>query len=226
MIGAILGDMIGSPYEFDMGNKSKNFPLFSKDSVFTDDTVMTVAVAEALMDSTGKTDDEITDTLVRSMLKWGKKYPDAGYGGKFYFWLLKKVPKPYGSYGSGSAMRVSSAGWLFDTLEETRHIARLTAEVSHNHLSLLLHSATGIPPFLFPTKKTNETYWMYLTYCTVCPRSVGHSKRGIHKSRDIAYPRCSYLNYTDSGDLFIHIKHFKILNQAFSNKYLKGDTFF
>ena len=68
MIGAILGDMIGSPYEFDMGNKSKDFPLFSKDSVFTDDTVMTVAVAEALMDSTGKTDDEITDALVRSML--------------------------------------------------------------------------------------------------------------------------------------------------------------
>lgn len=133
MIGAILGDIIGSPYEFDMGNKSKNFPLFSKDSVFTDDTVMTVAVAEALMDSTGKTDDEITDTLVRSMLKWGKNYPDAGYGGKFYFWLLKKDPKPYGSYGNGSAMRVSSAGWLFDTLEETRHIARLTAEVSHNH---------------------------------------------------------------------------------------------
>ena len=116
MIGAILGDMIGSPYEFDMGNKSKDFPLFSKDSVFTDDTVITVAVAEALMDSTGKTDDEITDALVRSMLKWGRKYPDAGYGGAFYGWIFRPDPKPYGSWGNGAAMRVSSVGWFFNSV--------------------------------------------------------------------------------------------------------------
>ncbi|MBR5257689.1 MAG: ADP-ribosylglycohydrolase family protein [Clostridia bacterium] len=133
MYGAILGDIIGSPYEFDMGNKSKVFPLFGRNSQFTDDTVMTVAVAEALMDSMGKSDDEIRAALVASMRKWGERYPNAGYGQRFYRWLWSDDPQPYGSYGNGSAMRVSSAGWLFDTLEQTRHAARLTAEVTHNH---------------------------------------------------------------------------------------------
>ena len=73
------------------------------------------------------------DALVNSMQNWGYRYPDAGYGGMFYRWLLAKYPKPYGSYGNGSAMRVSSAGWLYNTLEETRHMAKLTAEVTHNH---------------------------------------------------------------------------------------------
>lgn len=133
MLGAILGDMIGAPYEFDRSPKVKEFPLFSRRTEFTDDSVMTIAVAEALMDSMGKTDDEIRSALVSSMQKWGKRYPDAGYGGMFYEWLHMKHPEPYGSFGNGSAMRVSSAGWLFDTIEETRHMARLTAEVTHNH---------------------------------------------------------------------------------------------
>ena len=133
MIGAILGDVIGAPYEFDRSPKIKEFPLFSRGSEFTDDSVMTIAVAEALMDTFGKTDDEIRAALVSSMRKWGRRYPNAGYGGRFRYWLRAKDPKPYGSYGNGSAMRVSSAGWLFKTLEETRHIARLTAEVTHNH---------------------------------------------------------------------------------------------
>ena len=134
MYGAILGDIIGSPYEFDEQNiKTKEFPLFSKYPQFTDDSVMTVAVADALLSAMGKTDDEIKAALVESMQKWGQKYPDAGYGGMFYRWLRSKQPEPYGSYGNGSAMRVSAAGWLYDTMEETRHIARLTAEVTHNH---------------------------------------------------------------------------------------------
>ena len=133
MIGAILGDMIGAPYEFDRSPKTKEFPLFGRGSIFTDDSVMTIAVAEALMDTIGKSDDEIKAALVASMQKWGKRYPYAGYGGMFSQWLEEKYPKPYGSFGNGSAMRVSSAGWLYDTLEETRHMARLTAEVTHNH---------------------------------------------------------------------------------------------
>ncbi len=133
MYGAILGDMIGAPYEFDRGGKTKIFPLFSEDSQYTDDSVMTVAVAEALMDSMGKTDDEVKAELVSSMQKWGRRYPDAGYGGMFYGWLRARNPKPYGSFGNGSAMRVSAAGWLYDTMEETRKYARLTAEVTHNH---------------------------------------------------------------------------------------------
>lgn len=133
MYGALLGDMIGAPYEFDMGNKTKEFPLFCSESHYTDDSVMTIAVAEALLDSQFQEDADIRAALVKSMRKWGRKYPHAGYGGRFRDWLRAKNPEPYGSYGNGSAMRVSAAGWLFDTLEDTRAKARLTAEVTHNH---------------------------------------------------------------------------------------------
>ena len=133
MYGAISGDMIGCPYEFDAGDKTKNFPLFIKGSNFTDDSVMTIAVADALMDTLGQDDETVKAALIRSMQDWGHKYPNAGYGGMFYRWLLARDPKPYGSFGNGSAMRVSSAGWLYDSLEETRHMAKLTAEVTHNH---------------------------------------------------------------------------------------------
>lgn len=133
MIGAILGDMIGAPYEFDRGGKTKDFPLFVRDSQFTDDSVMTVAVAEALLETMGQTDTQVKAALVQSMQAWGRKYPYAGYGGRFSGWLRAKKPEPYGSYGNGSAMRVSAAGWLYPTLEDTRHAAHLTAEVTHNH---------------------------------------------------------------------------------------------
>ena len=125
--------MIGAPYEFDRGNKTKDFPLFSRYSEWTDDSVMTIAVAEALIVTRGQDDETIKKALVNSMQKWGHNYPFAGYGSKFGVWLRVRNPEPYGSYGNGSAMRVSSVGWLFDTLEETRRIARLTAEVTHNH---------------------------------------------------------------------------------------------
>ena len=133
MYGAILGDMIGAPYEFDRGGKTKDFPLFTEESRFTDDTVMTIAVAEALLEAQSGTLPETGGLLVRSMRKWGKKYPNAGYGGRFSRWLRSKTPQPYGSYGNGSAMRVSAAGWLYGTLDMTRGMARRTAEVTHDH---------------------------------------------------------------------------------------------
>ena len=133
MFGAILGDIIGSPYEFDRGNKSKEFPLFSHNSNFTDDTVMTIAVAEALMDcAPNSTDNEIRQKLMDSMRKYGKLYPNAGYGNRFMVWLLSN-PKPYNSYGNGSAMRVSPVAWLYNDLETVRRMARLSADVTHNH---------------------------------------------------------------------------------------------
>ena len=133
MYGAILGDMIGAPYEFDMGDKTKEFPLFIENSKFTDDSVMTIAVAEALMDAAGKTDEEIRTALVASMQKWGRKYPNAGYGGMFRRWLREENPQPYGSWGNGSAMRASAAGWLYKGFDETWKKAKLTAEVTHDH---------------------------------------------------------------------------------------------
>ena len=114
MYGAILGDMIGAPYEFDMGKKTKEFPLFCTESRYTDDSVMTVAVAEALLDYQFREDEDIKAGLVESMRQWGKKYPNAGYGARFCRWLTARKPEPYGSCGNGSAMRVSSVGWLFD----------------------------------------------------------------------------------------------------------------
>ena len=134
MYGAILGDMIGAPYEFDRGHKTKEFPLFIKMSRYTDDTVMTIAVAEALLNA-GKDagEQDVKAAVVESMQRWGRKYPSCGYGQRFFLWLGKEDPEPYGSFGNGSAMRVSSAGWLYDTLDRTREVARWTAEVTHNH---------------------------------------------------------------------------------------------
>lgn len=163
MYGALLGDMIGAPYEFDRGNKSKEFPLFCELSRFTDDSVMTIAVAEALLDSRFLDDDSIRAALIKSMRKWGKKYPDAGYGRKFLCWLREKDPKPYGSCGNGSAMRVSAAGWLFDTLEETREKARLTAEVTHDHPEGIKGAeATSGAIFLARTGRSKEEIRDYI----------------------------------------------------------------
>lgn len=134
MYGAILGDIIGSPYEFDQGSKTKDFPLFSTHSTYTDDTVMTLAVAEAFLDMQFAEDDVVTrGRLVHYLQDWGRQYPNAGYGIRFSHWLQECSPKPYNSWGNGSAMRVSSVGWLFDDLEMTRAMARLSASVTHNH---------------------------------------------------------------------------------------------
>ena len=134
MYGAILGDIIGSPFEFDRGDKTKEFDLFTKGCDFTDDSVMTIAVGEALLavgpEATVK---EIEEAVVTNMQDWGKRYPYAGYGGRFRYWLRERNPKPYGSYGNGSAMRVSAVGWLYDSMERTREVARATANVTHNH---------------------------------------------------------------------------------------------
>lgn len=142
MYGAILGDIIGSPYEFDRGNKSKEFPLFSRYSEFTDDTVMTIAVADAFLEclaGKGKCrisdldEDDLKVKLVEKMQDYGRRYPYAGYGGNFAYWLEDENPQPYNSFGNGSAMRVSSVAWLFDDIISVVNAARISAEVTHNH---------------------------------------------------------------------------------------------
>lgn len=134
MIGAIIGDIVGSIYEFD-NIKTKDFEFFHEDCDFTDDSVMTIAVAEALMNCTPDDyENEIREKLVSSMKKWGREYPFAGYGSKFLGWLKFSDTEAYNSYGNGSAMRVSAAGWLYDDMFTTRYMARLTAAVTHNHV--------------------------------------------------------------------------------------------
>ncbi len=132
MLGAIFGDIVGSVYEFN-NTHDYNFRMLSKHSRPTDDSFMTLAVAKALMETFGKDDETIKQALVENMQKIGRKYPDGAYGGRFNGWLWDDDPKPYNSFGNGSAMRVSPAGWLYRTLDETLHAAELTAEVTHNH---------------------------------------------------------------------------------------------
>lgn len=132
--GAILGDIIGEPYEAGGNPKTKDFPLFCAEPRFTDDSVMTIAVCEGIS-AAGLRADERTmkAALTASMLHWGRNYPSAGYGERFYRWLHSADPKPYGSFGNGSAMRVSSVGWLFKTLSRTRQVAAWSAEITHDH---------------------------------------------------------------------------------------------
>ena len=134
MYGAILGDIIGSPYEHDTSGKTKYFSLFVSGSRFTDDSVMTIAVGDGFLNARGETDEgAIRRHLIQAMQRWGRRYPDAGYGGRFIHWLYSPNPQPYNSWGNGSAMRVSAAGWLFEDLNTVRRMARLSADVSHNH---------------------------------------------------------------------------------------------
>lgn len=163
MYGAILGDMIGAPYEFDRGGKTKDFPLFIAASEFTDDTVMTVAVAEALLDTYGADNDVILAALTESMQRWGRKYPDAGYGSMFSRWLRSENPLPYNSFGNGSAMRVAAAGWLYDSIEKTRQIAQLTAIVTHNHPEGIKGAeAVACAIYLSRTGKSKEEIRKYI----------------------------------------------------------------
>ena len=132
MLGAIIGDTVGSVYEFN-NIKIIDFPLFSKKSDYTDDSIMTMAVAEWLL--TDPTHG--MDTLEACFINFAKKYPCpmGGYGGMFRRWLFHPLNKrePYNSCGNGSAMRCSANGWMFDTLEETEHVAGLSAAITHNH---------------------------------------------------------------------------------------------
>jgi ADP-ribosylglycohydrolase len=123
MIGAIAGDIVGSVYEA-RPIKSKTFPLFDSRCTFTDDSVLTVAVAQAILSGRAYRD---------TVWEIGRRYPHAGYGGSFIRWLLSENPQPYNSWGNGAAMRVSPVGFAFDTVEEVLEQARLTAVISHNH---------------------------------------------------------------------------------------------
>lgn len=123
MIGAIIGDIIGSEYEW-KNIKSTDFSLYSHKSRYTDDTVLSIAIADALLNNTN---------YGIAIKKWGNKYPNAGYGGNFRKWLKSDISKPYNSWGNGSAMRVSPIGFYFETIEETLKAAKETADVTHNH---------------------------------------------------------------------------------------------
>lgn len=131
MLGAIIGDIVGSPYEFD-NIKTDDFPLFGDKNRFTDDTVMTAAVFMGILNGL-KEERKTAKTIESYMALYGNYYPDAGYGKRFSEWLNDRFRKPYESYGNGSAMRVSSVAWAFESIEAVEKFAEVSAAVTHNH---------------------------------------------------------------------------------------------
>ena len=127
MLGAVIGDIAGSRFEFD-NYRHTDFDIFSPDSDFTDDTICTVAIADWVLQG-------CNDNLASILQSWCRAYPcpKGAYGGRFSQWIEWKDPEPYNSWGNGSAMRVSAVGWAFATLEETLHFSEQSAIVTHNH---------------------------------------------------------------------------------------------
>lgn len=154
MLGAIAGDIIGSPYEF-YNCKSVSFPLFCHESRLTDDSTLTFAIADAFMN---KKDYAVT------LKEYAKKHPLAGYGGSFIQWVDGESMLPYNSWGNGSAMRVSSIGWLCNTLDEVLLEAKKSAEVTHNH-SEGIKGAQAIASSIFLARigKTKEEIKNFVT---------------------------------------------------------------
>ena len=131
MLGAVVGDIAGSVFEWE-NTKTCEFDLFGEGCGFTDDSVMTIAVAHTLLDSFDG--GHLSQSkLVSMMQSYGRLYADAGYGGKFYRWLKSPHPKPYNSFGNGSAMRVSPVAWVSDELDVVERLAKASAEVTHDH---------------------------------------------------------------------------------------------
>lgn len=131
MIGAIIGDVIGSSFEF-WPPSNKDFPLWNKSTSYTDDSVMTIAIGRAVLRHR-KSKDDFRTACIEEMQKLGRKYPRAGYGHGFRVWLESEIPEPYNSFGNGSAMRVSACGYAACSLDEALSLSQTSAEVSHNH---------------------------------------------------------------------------------------------
>ena len=139
MLGAIVGDIVGSRYEF-ANHRSVKFPLFDDDCFATDDSIMSLAVGKAItefykqgLELSEKGKQTLFDLTVHYMRKIGQPYPDCGYGGRFLRWMYCTNPQPYNSFGNGSAMRVSGAAWAASTLEEALELAKIVTSVTHDH---------------------------------------------------------------------------------------------
>lgn len=161
MYGAIAGDIAGSLYEFN-NIKTTNFKLFEKGSNYTDDSILTIAVADWIL-----SDKKLTHTcLIQKLQEYGHTYncPMGGFGGGFSCWLNSSNPLPYNSWGNGSAMRASAVGWAFDTLERTMEVAKISAEVTHNHPEGIKGAqATAAAIFLARNGKTKKEIQQYIT---------------------------------------------------------------
>lgn len=162
MLGAIIGDIAGSRFEWN-NIKSKDFNLFHPLCRVTDDSVMSLAIAKAILDS-AEQPEQLSACAVRCMQELGHKYSRAGYGGRFRRWLKEENPQPYGSYGNGSAMRVSACGFAANSLEETISMARAVTLVTHNHPEGIKGAeAVAVAVYLARTGSSKEALWDYIT---------------------------------------------------------------
>ncbi len=162
MIGAIIGDIVGSRFEWH-NHRSKDFDLMPSACFFTDDSIMSLAVCDALMKSRPDWKN-LSDQAVHSMQEIGRPYPNSGYGGSFYHWMYSDDPKPYGSYGNGAAMRVSGCGYAANSLEEAKALAKAVTEVTHNHPEGIKGAqATAAAVYLARTGKSLEEIRDYIT---------------------------------------------------------------
>lgn len=132
LLGAIIGDVVGSRFEINNNKYGKEFEFFNKFCRFTDDTVMTLAVANAFLDI-NEIDDDLEKSVINSMVEVGTKYPKCGYGHSFYRWLISDKHEPYKSFGNGSAMRISSVGVIAKNINQIKKYSSIITNVSHNH---------------------------------------------------------------------------------------------
>lgn len=163
LLGAIAGDIVGSIYEFaPLCVPDDEFPLFGEDSRYTDDTVLTLAVSQGIMQGFGNP-GKTREAIIEALQRYAHVYWQAGYGQQFFQWVLKKQRTPYNSYGNGSAMRVSAVAWAYDTLEDVERYATISAEVTHNHPEGIKGAcATAAAIFLARTNAGKETIRAYL----------------------------------------------------------------
>lgn len=161
MLGAIIGDIVGSRFEWD-NYKAKDFEFFTNDCFFTDDSVMSLALCEALLESKPDFSD-LREQAVAKMRAFGEAYPDAGYGRTFSCWLYFDDPQPYNSYGNGSAMRVSGIVYATNTLEQVKQLSLMVTDVTHNHPEGIKGAqATAAAIFLARTGGTKERIKAYI----------------------------------------------------------------
>jgi type I restriction enzyme M protein len=162
MLGAIIGDIVGSRFEWN-NNRSKQFAFMTYKCSVTDDSIMSLAIAKALLDSKADYSD-LSENAVKDMQEIGRHYPDCGYGGKFSRWIFSNNPQPYGSYGNGAAMRVSPCGFVANDLDEVKQLSKAVTIVTHNHPEGLKGAeATAVAIFLARTGKSLFDIRNYIT---------------------------------------------------------------
>lgn len=163
LLGAIIGDVVGSRFEFS-NYRAKDFELFHEKCFITDDSIMTLAIAKAFIESKSDYSD-LQDNTIKYMQKLGKQYPNRGYGLRFNQWIYSDMPKPYNSFGNGSAMRVSPVGWVAKTEKEVRLLSKVVTEVTHNHPEGIKGAeATAIGVYLAKKGKSKDDIQQTLSW--------------------------------------------------------------